>query len=178
MQQQPHVGGPRMPYMPSAAPWDRPPPHSVHSPSSGPAPPRRYLPPSQALRQHSPTGAQAYYEASVPADTPTMGRPRGADQPHPQQGNTNLAWPPPPPPPPPSPAAHQQRIKCSSCSEMVELEELGDHVCQAGRNLRSLKVDVDAGERSARLRVTNPDNDYDNSEVLCLSCMGSDSGLT
>lgn len=161
-QQQPNTGGPRMPYMPNAAAWDRPSPHSLHSPSSGPTPPRRYLPPSQAVRQYSPTGAQAYYETWDPADAPTTGRPRGADQPRPQQSNPNLA--PPPLPPAPAAAAQQQWIKCSSCSDMVELEELGDHVCQAGRNLRSLKVDVDGGERSARLRVTNPDHD-DQGEV-------------
>jgi hypothetical protein len=158
--------------MSNAAAWDRPPPHSLHSPSSRPSPPRRYLPPSQALRNYSPPGAQAYYESSAPADAWTAGRPRNADQPHSQQSNTNLA------PPPPTATAQQQWIKCSSCSEMVELEELGDHVCQPGGTLRSLKVDVDGGERSARLRVTNPDRDYDNSEVLYHSCMGSDSGLT
>ncbi|GAA5951069.1 hypothetical protein JCM8115_005046 [Rhodotorula mucilaginosa] len=158
VQPQPNIGGPRMPYMSNAAAWDRPPPHSLHSPSSRPSPPRRYLPPSQALRNYSPPGAQAYYESSAPADAWTAGRPRNADQPHSQQSNTNLA------PPPPTATAQQQWIKCSSCSEMVELEELGDHVCQPGGTLRSLKVDVDGGERSARLRVTNPDRDYDNSE--------------
>ncbi|GAA5975899.1 hypothetical protein JCM10908_005321 [Rhodotorula pacifica] len=143
--------------------------------ASGPSPaPRRYLPPAQPHQHFSSTQPQSYYQQhSYTRESAAPARSAHATQPYPQRSPSQ---PQPRPSQPPHRAAQsssseQQWIKCSSCSELVELEELGDHVCreEAGRNLRSLGVDVNgewAGPRSATLRVTNPDEDNANASDL------------
>lgn len=144
--------------MPHSANPQLPPPPSLAT--SGPSPRRGYQSPSETHRQHVARGAQAYHELDPVA------RRTSNQSVHGQQDHAlplrRLQL-------PRTTDASQQWIKCSSCSELVELEDLGDHVCQAGRNLRALRVDVSietrqrhgdgAAPRSATLRVTNPDDD-------------------
>ncbi|GAA5878775.1 hypothetical protein JCM3774_005068 [Rhodotorula dairenensis] len=132
-----------------AAYWDR---RTSPMLASGPFPPRRYQPPSETLRPDAAREEMWGYYKPDSVDE------REVD--HGQHGDSDRgAY-------RPRPSAAEPSIKCSSCSELVELEQLGDHVCQAaGRNLRSLRVDVSMEKRhddwpapkSATLRVTNPD---------------------
>lgn len=134
-------------------------PAAADQTSTAPMQPRRYLPPSQAVRRPSPPDSNAAFQTYPMDDS------RYAARAETQAPRSRGPVPAAPPPPPPAAAAEPQCIKCSSCSEAVDVDRLGDHVCQPSRNLRSLRVDVPPADRnrdwaaptSAGLRVMNPD---------------------
>ncbi|BGP30821.1 hypothetical protein JCM10296v2_002578 [Rhodotorula toruloides] len=96
--------------------------------------PLRYLPPSQAHRQHLASPSQPYFQ-HYPSDDAhyTHYQP-------PQAQRTDFT---PSPPHRPSEERGPQGITCSSCKSWVSLDELGGHVCQTRYGQGDLRIEVD-----------------------------------
>ncbi|GAA5926036.1 hypothetical protein JCM1841_003202 [Sporobolomyces salmonicolor] len=123
--------------------------------------PRPYLPPSQVRPAMSPRQASSptfHSHGSSPHDP--YRPPDLYPRPPAQHDSRRAAR---PPPASPSLSEHDpERIKCSSCSAWVHLDDLGDHVCApapapakrercdegAGRILGDLRVDIQAAAES------------------------------